>query len=55
MGEAGPSARGRKEKWAVGKGTGPRGGEEQAGLGWDLELLPFLPFSFLILLKLKSI
>jgi hypothetical protein len=36
-----------KEKWAVGKGTGPRGREEQAGLGCELGLLfPFPPLFF---------
>jgi hypothetical protein len=63
-GACGPLGRGKGEvakpregeRWAMGKEAGPRGrGGKQAGLGWDLGLLfYFLPFPFLILLKLKS-
>jgi hypothetical protein len=55
-----PGVRGRRKKWAVGKGTGPRGrrGEGQAGLVvWAgfFSLFPF-PFLFLFLIsKLKFI
>jgi hypothetical protein len=45
-GERRPCARGRKEKWAGQKGTGPGGKEEQAGLGWLTAFSKFLSFFF---------